>query len=555
MADIDALLIEARQASADRRWADAHAGFVAAREVEALHADDLAALGEAAWWRGDIDECLAAMEEAYRQYVAMDDSAQRTAARLAMEIGYFWYLRADEAIASGWFGRARRLLEPYPDSVEHGYLLSTAIDDALAEGDLETAAQVAAEVLDLSRRTGDETLAALALVGAGIAAARQGDVAQGLAILDEAMLPVVEGRVQAAYAGNIYCQLMQVCHDLADVRRARQWTDATMRWCEGFESAVMFVGICRVHRAQLLLGSGEWQRAEAEALDVCEQLSTMNTSAVAEASYQLAEVRRLRGDLASADEAYRQAHLKGRDPQPGLALLRLAEGQVDAAARSIGAAVRTTSDPLSLAPLWAAQVEIGLQAGDRQAARRAADALDKTAEVYGSSGLRADATQARGMVATADGDTDVAMRQLTSAIRQWQGLGSPYRAARVRVWLAQAYRAAGEVDAADAELDAAAAAFEALHARVDVDRVAGLRLAVGPPAGLTRREADVLRVVATGRSNREAAEALVLSEKTVARHLHNIYAKLGVSSRTAAAAFAFQHGLVDEPPTDLHRSV
>ena len=238
MADAEQLLVAARGAVAERRWVDAQEGFVAARALGPLGADDLAALGEAAWWSGGIDECLEAMEEAYRLYLAGDDPATRTAGRLAMEIGYFWFLRGEEAIGSGWFGRAQRHLAPDPESVEYGYLLSVGIDEAIAGGQFDAAIVLAHEVLALSQRYADETLGAVALVGEAIATIRQGDVGSGMTILDEAMLPVVTGRVQAAYAGNIYCQLMQVCHELSDVRRARQWTDATARWCEGFESAV-----------------------------------------------------------------------------------------------------------------------------------------------------------------------------------------------------------------------------------------------------------------------------------------------------------------------------
>lgn len=218
-----------------RRWADAHDLLIAARAQGELDAEDLVSLGEAAWWRGEIDECLSCLDRAYQLFLAREDPPVRTAGKLAMEVGYYWALRGEEIVASGWFERARRLLEPFPESAEFGYLTSTAIDTALAEGDFDAALAIAHEVLTLSQRHGDETLSALALVGQGIARIKLGEVTAGLATLDEAMLPVVAGRVQAAYAGNIYCQLMQVCHELADFRRARQWTDATARWCEGFE--------------------------------------------------------------------------------------------------------------------------------------------------------------------------------------------------------------------------------------------------------------------------------------------------------------------------------
>lgn len=554
MAETEQLIVDAHAAMADHRWGDAQAAFITAGAQGSLGADDLAALGEAAWWRGEIDLCLEKLEEAYRLYLAGEQPATATAGKLAMEVGYFWLLRGEQAIGAGWFGRARRLLDPHPESVEHGYLLSVGIDEALAKGDHEVARRLAAEVLSVSRRHGDETLEAVALVGEGIARIKSGDVATGMPILDEAMLPVVAGGVQAAYAGNIYCQLMQVCHELADVRRARQWTDATARWCEGFESAVMFVGICRVHRAQLMQRNGQWERAEAEARQVCEELADLNVSAVAEGFYQLAELHRLRGDEGLAAEAYRQAHRRGRDPQPGLSLLWLAEGRTEAAARSIAGAVRLTSDSLSRAPLLVAQVEIALEAGDGETARSAAAELARTAELYGSSGLHAEASEAEGRVALADGDTAVAVRQLGSAVQQWSDMGAPHRAARARVQLALSLRAADEQEAAELELDAAATQFDALGANGDARALAQLRSHRGLPGGLTAREAEVLTLIAGGRTNRQAAQELFLSEKTVARHLHNIYTKLGVSSRTAAAAFAFEQGLASPPP-GMHRTM
>jgi DNA-binding CsgD family transcriptional regulator len=554
MVEAEQLIVRARAAMAGHRWGDAHAGFSAALAQGPLGAEDLADLGEAAWWRGEIDQCLESLEEAYRLYVARGEPAAATAGKLAMEVGYFWLLRGEQAIGAGWFGRARRLLDSHPEWVEHGYLRSLEIDDALAAGDYEAARRLAGDVLRVSRLHGDETLEAIALAGEGIARIKEGDVATGMSILDEAMVPVAAGRVQAAYAGNIYCQLMQVCHELADVRRARQWTDATARWCEGFDSAVMFVGICRVHRVQLMQRNGQWERAEAEARRVCEELASLNVSAVAEGYYQLAEVHRLRGEAGPAAEAYRQAHLRGRDPQPGLSLLWLAEGQTDTAARGIAGAARLTSDSLARAPLLAAQVEIAVAAGDGETARSAATELAHTAERYGSSGLRAEASEAEGRAALANGDTSVAVRQLGLAVQRWSDMGAPYRAARARVHLALGLQTADAQEAAALELDAAAAAFDALGADRDTRIVAQLRASPGLPGGLTAREAEVLVLIATGQTNRQTAQQLLLSEKTVARHLHNIYLKLGVSSRTAASAFAFEHGLA-KPPSDMHRTM
>lgn len=262
-------------------------------------------------------------------------------------------------------------------------------------------------------------------------------------------------------------------------------------------------------------------------------------------------MHRLRGELRPAETAYVEAQQRGRDPQPGLARLRLAEGQNDAAARGIAGAVRVAADQLARAKLRAAQVEIALAAGDVSTAREAAHELDQVADVFGSSGLRAEAAEARGRVALAGSDPAVALLELRSATEQWGELGAPYRAARVRVLLAQVHQSSGDHELATFELDAATSTLEELGARVDLQIAQGLRSEPRPPGGLTPRETEVLKAIAGGRSNREAATYLFLSEKTVARHLHNIYTKLGVSSRTAAAAFAFKHQLADPPP-DVH---
>jgi ATP/maltotriose-dependent transcriptional regulator MalT len=538
----------ARSAFERHRWAAAHEGFVAAREQGPISADDVAALAECAWWQGAIEECLSAYEEAYRLFLHGEQPGNRQAAMLAMEIGFFWYLRGEMAIGSGWLSRAHRLLEAEPECVEQGYLLSMSIDEAIAQGELNEAIAVAREVAAIAYRYEDETLTALALVGEGVAMIKQGRVPDGMAILDEAMLPVVAGRVDAAYAGNIYCQVMSVCHELSDLRRAQQWTEATTKWCKGFTHAVMFLGICRVHRAQLMQVQGQWAQAEEEARRVCEELAAMSVVAVGLGQYELAEVRRLRGDLAGAEVAYGRAHQLGRDPQPGLALLWLAQGRTDAALDTIRAAVGGGSvDRLALARLWCAEVEIALAAGDLDDARRASRELDQVAAAYGSSGLVAAAVQARGAVLLAEGDAEAAVVELVEACRHWQELDAPYRVAQVRTLLGRAHRALGNEQAAELELDAAAKAFERLGATVDAARVEALRSRPPLPDGLTAREVEVLALVATGSTNKEVAETLFLSEKTVARHLSNIFTKLDISSRTAAAAYAFEHSLASPP--------
>jgi ATP/maltotriose-dependent transcriptional regulator MalT len=320
---------------------------------------------------------------------------------------------------------------------------------------------------------------------------------------------------------------------------------ATEQWLAGLSSAVLFTGICRVHRAQVLHGRGEWDSAEEEVRRVCAELDGFSVATVAEAYYEAGTIRHSRGDLAGAEEALRSAHRLGRDPQPGLALLRLAQGRVPVAEASIRVALAATGsgNPLARVPLLEAQVRIALAARDLDTAGAACAELAATAGTFDSSGLAVAATQARGAVLLAGGRPEEAVGVLRGACGRWQDLHAPYECARVRVLLARAYRELGDEDAAALELDAAAPVFDRLGAALDAVDVAQLRRGRSLPGGLTEREAEVLGLVAAGRTNQEVADALVLSRKTVARHLSNIFTKLGLTSRTAAAAFAYQHGL------------
>ncbi len=537
------VLAAARAAYAANRWAEARTGFLDARGDGELSPPDLAALADSAWWLGEIEESLACSEEAYASYLAGSDPKVCAAAMLAMDLAFFWFMRGEEAIGSGWLSRAQRLLDGQSDCVEYGYLLLFQLEGELAAGQLDGAIDAATEIGAIAARHGDDTLHANAVACEGTAMIKAGNVSVGLARLDEAMLPVVAGRVRPAYAGHLYCQLMSICYDLADLRRAQQWTDATERWCAGFSSAVMFVGVCRVHRAQLLEVRGEWDQAEREATRVCDELAEMNTFAVALARYELAELRRLRGDLEGAAEGYDDAHRLGHEAQPGSALLWHAQGRSAEALESLRAADTSMSDPLTRTRLWEALVEVAIGADDLAAAAMACRDLETSARVYGSPGFAASAALARGRVRLAEGDAAAALQALRTARQRWQELGVPYRVAETRMLLAAAQRSLGFGHAADIEQQAAATAFARLGVVAPPGRDPARPLAE-PPAGLTRREAEVLGLVARGMSNREVAAALFLSEKTVARHLANLYTKLGVSSRTAAAAYAHAHGLV-----------
>ncbi len=547
MDDHSERLRRARAARGRRDWPAVYQELAPAGDAGMLGADDLAALSDACWWLGRIDECLTAGQAAVAAY--LDDERPTDAAMAALSVAISLALRGEASAASGWIARCRRVLDGLPAGPAHGYLRYVVeVEGGLDGTDPDAVAEAARWVAALGRDHGEPNLVALGVLGEGRALLRSGAVDRGTALLDEAMLAVRAGDLDPEWAGNIYCHLMAACHEVADIARAREWTEATADWLAALPAAVMFTGICRVHRSQVLQVTGAWDRAEQEAARVVDDLAGIHVATVAEAHYQVGELRRLRGDEAGAEAAYARARAHGRDPQPGLALLRLVQGHVHAAVAGIGAAVRAASaDETARARLAAAQAEIALGAGDLAAADAACAALEDAAARYGTSGLEAAALQWRGAVALARGRPAEALAALRAACRRWHEVHAAYDAARTCVLLGRAYRALGDEGTAQDEWSTARAAFAELGATVARDRVATLQDGRSRPGGLTDREAEVLALVATGRTNREVADVLVLSEKTVARHLSNIFTKLDVSTRTEAAAFAYTHGIASTP--------
>jgi ATP/maltotriose-dependent transcriptional regulator MalT len=541
-------LDEGRAAFGRRAWGDAHARLSAADEVSPLGIDDLERLAVTAYLVGKDAESLEAWTRAHQ--LCLDQADPRRAARCAFWSGFGLVGRGGLAQAGGWFARAHRVLEGDPgDGVEQGYLAAADAITSMFSGDMATALPQYQQVVELGQRFGDPDLLTLGQLGLGQMLVETGKAQEGIACLDEAMVAVLGGAVSPVMAGLVYCAVIETCQRAFDMRRAREWTGALSRWCASQPDLVPYRGQCLVHRAEILLMDGSWGDARHEVEQACERLA--GEPAVADAYYQQAELHRLVGELAEAEDGYRRAHRWGRTPQPGLALLWLAQGRTEAADVALRGALEESQDRVGRPRLLAALVEVTLVAGDVASARAAADELQAIAGELGTLYLDAVAASTRGTLLLAEGDARTALASLRSAWRAWQDLEAPYEAARIRVAVAEACRQLGDGDTAEMELDAARWAFERLGARPDGQRVEALAAASrsGPgaavvPGGLTGREVEVLRLVATGRTNHQIAEELVISDKTVARHLSNIFTKLGVPSRSAATAYAYEHGLV-----------
>jgi DNA-binding CsgD family transcriptional regulator len=383
--------------------------------------------------------------------------------------------------------------------------------------------------------------------GQGRSLIRLGKVAEGMSLLDEGMVGVTAGEVSPITAGALYCSMIEACHELFDVRRAQEWTGALTRWCEQQKDLVPYRGTCLVHRVEMMQLQGAWPDAVAAAQQACDQtIGGGDRWARGAAFYRQGELHRLRGDFDGAEHSYRQASQWGRDPQPGLAQLRLAQGQLDSAVGAIRRALEGAAAPSNRAALLPAFVEIALAAGDAASAHAAADELAEIAASFEVPFLRAQAAQAMGAFLLAEGDARAGLGELSRALMLWQEVGSPYDAARCRVLLGIACRAAGDEDTAGMEFEAARNAFRQLGAGPDLVRLDALSRRASPAlgGGLTGRELEVLRLVATGRTNRAIADDLYISEKTVARHLSNIFTKLGLSTRAEATAHAYRQHLV-----------
>jgi class 3 adenylate cyclase len=474
---VDDSLEAGREAARRHAWREAYDLLATADGEGRLAAEDLKSLADAAWWTGRLDEAIRLRERAYTAYVHA--GAPRHAAIVAVGLMMDNSLRGALSVASGWLARAGRLLETEAEGVEHGHLALARGLNALDMGELESASVQFARARELGSRFGDRSLQTTAHVLEGAILVWTGEVNEGLAILDEGTAAAVSGEVDPFATGMIYCVTIDSCQALGDCGRAAEWTDAANRWCDRLEVSG-FPGVCRVHRAEILRLRGEWPKAEEQAIQACEELHDYNRPVTAAGFYEIGEIRRRRGDFAAAEEAYRKADELGRDPQPGLALLRLAQGKVDAAAAAMRRALGAEAlDPLGRSRRLPAQVEIALTAGEIGRAREAAEELETIADRYRVDGRRTPGLEGAvqltwGRIRLAERDWDGAAAALRAARETWNRVGAPYEAAHARMLLALAYRGEGDEDGATEELTAAKTTFERLGAVLDLQRVAEL---------------------------------------------------------------------------------
>jgi DNA-binding CsgD family transcriptional regulator len=534
-------LERALDATARRSWADACAGFAEAQAGGALGSDDLERYAVAAYLAGRDDDCTRAWEAAHRAAVDAGDPGE--AARRAVLLALCLVLRGQMAHAGGWLARAETLAAEAGNGAATGYVLVPRLLAAL-DHDPAASASLAEEAIAIARRCGDADLAALGILGHGQALLATGDTRRGTARLDEVMVSVTAGEVGPVVAGIVYCAVIIECLRLFDLARASEWTAALGDWCDAQTGLVPYRGQCLVHRSQLDQVAGRWADAAAAAELACRHLADPTHPALGLAHYQAGELHRLHGDLDRAAAEYRAAGRHGHDPVPGLALLELAQGDTGAAARTVARALQERRSGLERAPLLAAAVEIHRAAGDVSGARAAADELASLASFASSPVLSAMAAHARGCALAAEGDAAGGLSELWDAARAWQALRMPYDAARTAVEIAAACDALGDGGTASLERDSARSTFVELGARLDLERLVADATPTPTPSVLSQREREVLALLAAGRTNREIAEALVISPHTAGRHVENIFAKLSVTTRAAATARAYEDGLL-----------
>ena len=536
-------LHQARETYERREWVAAYRALSDLDDAH-LQADDFAALAITAFLLGHRNDCIQALQRAYQAELEEDDTLG--AVRAAYWLAITLWQGGEVAIGNGWLARGQRLLEHIEqDVVERGYLLERATFGHIAKGEFAEAAAAAPIVTEYGRRFGDPDLTAMGLHIEGRLTIFSGHVADGLRLLDEAMVWVLAGEVSPILSGVIYCSCVEACQQISDFGRMGEWTHALTIWCDSQPGLVAFTGQCAVHRGQLMRLHGAFHDAISELEHAAARYAAAGGNpAVGQAHYERGEALRITGENDAAEAAYTEAATYGHPAQPGRALLWLARGRSHAASAAIHRVVAEVQDPVHRSQLLPTAVDVLVTVGELEEAASLADQLGGFGSAFGCSALQAAAEYARASVALARADAEDALAAARGAADAWARLSAPYEVARCRVLIGRALRLIGDAESAVAELAEARRAFARLGAAPAEHEVAVLLGDARVPGGLSPRELEVLRLVAAGKSNPEIAAALVLSGKTVSRHLSNIFAKLDVGSRTAAAAFAFEHHLV-----------
>jgi len=527
-----------------REWSNAFDQLSAARRDSPMEAEDLERLAVAAYMLARDDSCEEAWTGAHHAWLSSGQVERAARCAFLQALGLFF--RGDLAPALGWVSRGARLMEQSQrDCVEQAWLRMLRALPSLFEGDADTANSSFLEAARIAERFQDGDAITFARLGLGSSVVLQGRISEAMAMLDEVMIAVTADEVSPMIAGIAYCQVIALCQAVFDLRRAKEWTAALTRWCDAQPDLVPFRGNCLVHRCEIFQLKGEWMAAAESAKRACEWLAGPPAwDTLGSAYYQLGEIQRLRGELKEAEESYRQASLAGRDPEPGMSLLHMTQGRNDLALPTIRRALEEANDPVARSRLLPACVEIAIAANEVSMARDAADELSGIAAQFNAPYLHALSAHASGAVLLAEGNPGAALSVLRTADRGWRDLEAPHQAACVRLLIGLACRELGDLASAELELQVARGALEKLGAVPDLERLARVSGEPQSPGPLSRRESEVLTLVATGKTNRAIAAQLFISEKTVARHLSNIFVKLQLSSRAEATAYAYKHGLV-----------
>jgi DNA-binding CsgD family transcriptional regulator len=539
-------LAKGSEAFRSQLWRKAFTLLSAADQQSPLDPENLVYLAQAALLIGKEQEGAEALARAHQAFLALGHT--RPAVRCAFWLGFTALLNGETAKATGWLSRANRLLAEDSECVESGYLLLPNGYRAVHSGDHAAAQNFFEQAAAIAKRFEDKDLMAFALQGQGRSLIRKGEIESGLALLDEAMIAVTAGEISPLNAGGVFCSVLEGCGEVFDLQRAQEWSLALKTWCDSQPDIMPYRGHCSVRRAELLHLHGAWSDAFEEAKRACECLAQPgNRAALGHAFYQLGEIERMRGNLSEAEKAYDEAAKWTQHVGPGLARLRLAQDRTEVANNLIRRLADHVREPAHRALFLDAWVEVALAANDLDSARKANQELTAISKRIAFPFVRALRSRNEGALRLAENNPHGALSELERARSLWHDLQVPYEAARVRCLIARAFRKLGDEESAAIEFAAAQKTFEDLGASVDLACILkeiASKARANAAGSLTDREIEVLRLVAAGKTNRRVAAELHISEKTVARHLSNIFTKLNLDSRTAATVFAMEHKLL-----------